>query len=325
MKSENENTASSGFLKLALAARLIMGLLFVLAGAAKSWDPVIFYWEIVSYLDLLSVDQHAWHRLASLAIGLGPVELAVGVGLLLNWRPRWIHPIAVVMMTVFLLVTGYAWSTGANVDCGCFGALAERSPGEAFVEDVVMLVLLLISWRWQSAMWPSPGTRLAGFSTGKTIGAIFVVQLIVVAMLFYPDNDRLVNSDLTEGIELRGVELKGVDVDLGSGSYLVELFSPVCSRCKKAVPKLNRWADSDNLPTVIALNSYPQDSRELKEFQSQMNPRFDIATISKSDWMRLTVGHGWPRLAWIRDGIVQRVWEYNFMPSTSELQRVVSQ
>ena len=56
-----------------------------------------------------------------------------------------------------------------------------------------------------------------------------------------------------------------------------------------------------------------------------MNPRFDIATISKSDWMRLTVGHGWPRLAWIRDGIVQRVWEYNFMPSTSELQRVVSQ
>ena len=91
------------------------------------------------------------------------------------------------------------------------------------------------------------------------------------------------------------------------------------------MPKLNRWADSDDLPTIIALNSYPQDSRELKEFQSQMNPRFDIATISKSDWMRLTVGHGWPRLAWIRDGIVQRVWEYNFMPSTSELQRVVSQ
>lgn len=319
----NSAGAEMGVLRLwqlGSLARVIMGIVFIVAGAAKSWDPVIFYWEVVSYLDMLLVDRHAWHQLASTAIVLAPVEVGVGVGLLLNWRPRWIHPLAVAMMTGFLALTVYAWQTSANVDCGCFGALAERSPGEAAVEDALMLVLLLVAWRWGRRLW----SRAQWVRSIQLVMGGTVIALAVMGARFLPETARLAESDLRPGMELRGLELKGLDLDLSGGSYLVELFSPTCPRCKKAVPKLNRWAALENLPTVIGLNRYALDSKEMTEFRTQMKPRFDIATLSTSDWMRLTAGHGWPRLAWIRDGVVQRVWEHNGMPTTSQLQRALS-
>lgn len=303
--------------KLAALARLAMGLVFLTAGAAKSWDPVIFYWEVVSYLDMLAVDRQAWYSLGSAAIYLAPVEAAVGLALLLNWKPRFVYPVAVVMMALFLGLTFYAWRTGANVDCGCFGALAERSPGQAAAEDTVMLGLLLLGWWRGSLRWPRPGLARAPVIAG--VGTLVV--LAVTGLRFYPQADRLAGSDLKPGMALQGLELKGVDVDLGSGTYLIELFNPKCSRCKKAVPKLNRWAASGRFPRLIGLNEYAQDSPELKEFVGQMKPRFDIATISSSDWMRLTAGHGWPRLAWIEDGVVVHVWEYDRMPTDRQLEK----
>ena len=303
--------------KFAALARLAMGLVFLTAGAAKSWDPVIFYWEIVSYLDMLTVNRQAWHNIASGGIYLAPIEVAVGLALLLNWRPRFSYPVAVVMMSLFLGLTFYAWRSEANVDCGCFGALAERSPGQAAAEDTVMLGLLLIGWWRGNLKWPRPGlARAPGLA-----GAGVLVALAVTGLRFYPQADRLAGSDLKPGMALQGLELKGVDVDLGSGSYLIELFNPKCPRCKKAVPKLNRWAESTRLPLLIGLNEYAQDSPELKEFIAQMRPRFDIATISSSDWMRLTAGHGWPRLAWIEDGVIMHVWEYDRMPTDRQLEK----
>ena len=303
--------------KLAGLARLAMGLVFLTAGAAKSWDPVIFYWEVVSYLDMLAVDRQAWHNLGSAAIYLAPVEAAVGLALLFNWKPRFVYPVAVGMMALFLGLTFYAWRTGANVDCGCFGALAERSPGQAAAEDTVMLGLLLLGWWRGNLRWPRPGLARAPVIAG--VGTL--VALAVTGLRFYPQADRLAGSDLKPGMALQGLELKGVDVDLGSGSYLIELFNPKCSRCKKAVPKLNRWAASGRFPRLIGLNEYARDSPELKEFVGQMRPRFDIATISSSDWMRLTAGHGWPRLAWIEDGVVMHVWEYDRMPTDRQLEK----
>jgi len=42
-----------------------------------------------------------------------------------------------------------------------------------------------------------------------------------------------------------------------------------------------------------------------------------------SDWRRLTWRHGYPRLAYLRDGVIQHVWEYNATPSTRQLQAVI--
>jgi hypothetical protein len=131
------------------------------------------------------------------------------------------------------------------------------------------------------------------------------------------------NSDLTAGVRLTGLELKGVEgVDLSQGAYLLELFSPRCGRCKSTVPKLNDWADTPGVPRIVALNEFPPDSPYLAGFVQQMRPRYTIASVSSSDFMRLTWRHGYPRLAYIKDGVIERVWEHDQMPSTLQLKKL---
>ena len=300
-------------------ARMVMGLVFLVAGAAKVWVPVQFYWEAMSYLELLETNREMWPELARMMLLMGPIECGIGLALLSNWQPRYLLPVATAAMVVFVAITFYNWQQGANVDCGCFGALVDRSPGEAVVEDGIMLVLLLVAWRWGTGSLPShwpPAGRVVKLGT--------IATLLVLAVRFYPEADRVENSDLKAGVELTGIGLDGVDVNLGEGEYLVELFNPNCARCKKAVPKLNRYAQSADIPAVVALSVYAQDSEDLKRFREQMKPKFDIATISTSDWKRLTWNHGWPRMAYVRDGVVERVWEHFEMPTMKQLKRLIA-
>ena len=320
MTQSQPSTAVHPLLPAAAAgARILMGLLFVVAGAAKSIDPVVFYWEAVSYLELVEIGREAWPPIGRMALVLAPLEVLVGVALIIGWRPRLALPAATGMMVLFLAITGLAWYRQADIDCGCFGTLVKRTPGEAFIEDAVMLGLLLTAWRWGTARWTA--SRWKG-SPSLAVGAGAVAAAVLV-FGFAPQSDRVANSDLQAGVRLTGIELTGADgIDLSEGRYLVELFSPRCGRCKTAVPKLNRWAGTPGVPRIVALNEYPPDDESLKDFIRQTGPRFEIASISSSDWMRLTWRHGWPRLAYVEDGVIRRVWEYDRMPSVSQLVRL---
>lgn len=319
--TETHTSASGRLASAGAVARILMGLVFVVAGVAKSFDPVVFYWEAISYLELLEASREVWPDLGRLALVLAPLEVLVGAALIIGWRPRVIMPVATVMMVLFIGLTALAWQKDAPIDCGCFGALTERTPGEALVEDVFMLALLVAAWRWGTARWAASSWRLA---RRVVIGA-GGLALGLIVLRFAPESERIANSDLMPGVRLTGLELKGVkDVDLSEGAYLLELFSPRCGRCKATVPKLNEWADTPGVPQIVALNEFPADSPYLADFVRQMRPRYQIASISSSDFMRLTWRHGFPRLAYIEDGIIRRVWEHNEMPSVAQLKKLGS-
>ena len=297
--------------------RVAMGLVFLVAGAAKSWDPVLFYWEAVSYYELLGFSFENWARFARPTLVLGPFEFAVGLALIVNWRPSVSIPVGLGLMLLFVGLTSYAWQQDANVDCGCFGALVDRTPGEALLEDLVMVAALLFAWKWG-------GRRGLLTNSTRWVGLAAAAALVVAGVRFYPESSRVENSDLAQGVRLTGLGVRGTDLDLSDGDYLLELFSPRCSRCKKAVPKLNSWVDTPGLPPVVALHTYTPESPELQAFRVAMRPRFEIASISSSDWKRLTWRHGFPRLAFVRDGVVQRVWEHFEMPTVKQLKRVTA-
>ena len=312
------STTTARLQQVAPYARIIMGAVFLVAGAAKVWTPVQFYWDAFSYFELLNTNREMWPQLARFTLLLGPVECGLGLALLANWQPRFVLPVATAAMVVFIAVTFYNWQQEAGVNCGCFGALVERTPAEALVEDAIMFVLLLFAWKWGTTSLPSqwqPAHRLVKTGT--------ILALLIVAIRFYPEVDRIENSDLKKGVRLSGIQLQGADIDLGNGEYLVELFSPGCGRCKKAVPKLNKLAQSLELPRIVALSMYQQDSEIMANFKKLMHPKFDIASISTSDWKRLTWNHGYPRLAFVRDGVVVQVWEWDGMPSLAQIKKVM--
>ena len=317
--TETHTTSPGRLASAGAVARILMGLIFVVAGVAKSFDPVVFYWEAISYVELLEASREVWPQLGRLALVLAPLEVLVGAALIVGWRPRVIMPAATAMMVLFIGITALAWQKEAHIDCGCFGALTERTPGEAMVEDVFMLAFLLAAWRWGTVRWAASSWRPA---RSVVVGA-GALTLGLLVLRFAPESDRISSSDLKPGVRLTGLELKGVDdIDLMEGAYLVELFSPRCIHCKNVVPKLNDWADTPGVPQIVALNEFPQDSPFLTGFIRQMRPRYAIATISGSDFMRLTWRHGYPRLAYIEDGIIQRVWEHNQLPSVSQLKKL---
>jgi len=301
------DAAPRWLVRAARGAQLVMGALLLLSGALKVWEPVLFYWELVPYAQLLGVTK-SWAAFARAGLLVAPFECVLGLALLANWRPRWTMPVAVALMAWFIALMLLAWKAGATDECGCFGTLVNRTPAQAAVEDVVMLALLLFAW-W--GVRPGRAWRRAG----KLVLGGAVLSLLVGGGRFLPAQERLANSDLLPGVRLSGLEVKGVPFDLRQGEYLLELFSPKCGRCMASAPRLNVLAKKDDLPRVVGLSAFAHDGEEMKEFITRSRAQYPIGTISRTDYFRLTWKHGYPRLAYVKNGVVRRVWEHDEFPT----------
>ena len=309
----------SGIAKAARTGQMVMGLILLVSGLIKVWEPVLFYWEAMPFSKLLlGKDLEVLDAATRLALLLGPLECSLGLGLLLNWRPRLVFPAATALMAFFLGLMTYAWRLGATEDCGCFGTLVNRSPGEAAVEDLIMLGMLVFGW-WGTRSLPSPALS----ASARLVAGGTLLALVVAGIRFFPEANRLENSDLQPGVKLVGLPVKGPDLDLMEGDYLVALFSPRCGRCQEEVPFLNKLNARRDLPSLVALSSFPQNSQAMADFKNQLQPHYLIASISMTDFRRLTYKHGYPRLAFVRNGVVRTVWEYFEMPSAEELKEAV--
>ena len=78
--------------KAARVSQIIMGLALLIAGLVKVWEPVLFYWEVVPFGQLMNLTD-IWHYVAQAALLMGPFECALGIALLSNWRPRLTYPV----------------------------------------------------------------------------------------------------------------------------------------------------------------------------------------------------------------------------------------
>src|SRR3954452_6723851 len=138
---------------LATAARLLLGVVFVVAGALKVSDPAAAVRAVRAYRLLPEA------LVGPVAFGLPVVEVAVGLALLAGVFVRSAALAAAVLLVVFLVAVDSAWARGLQIDCGCFGGggqvAAGRTayPGEV-ARDVGMLLVAL-------ALARRPASRLA--------------------------------------------------------------------------------------------------------------------------------------------------------------------
>ncbi len=140
----------------------LLGAVLLLAAWTKAIDPQAFVEQITAEgLDgLLSA-----RSVAFVALGL---EVGLGVALLLNVRRLWVLVPAALLVVFFLFLTGRAYAADLRglppvaESCGCFGNLVDRTPAEAFWQDLLLLVppLLLAFLGARSASSP-PRVRLA--------------------------------------------------------------------------------------------------------------------------------------------------------------------
>ena len=128
---------------LGTAAAVFLGLVFLVAAWGKALDPVSFVEQIrVEGLDFFGLAEAT----AFFALGL---EIALGLALLTGLRRWWILVPTATLVAFFLFLTGRAYWRFEHglIDeteaCGCFGNLLNRTPKEAFWQDLWLLAVPL--------------------------------------------------------------------------------------------------------------------------------------------------------------------------------------
>ncbi len=127
-----------GHAAIALAARLYLGVIFLLACWHKILEPSAFALDIATYqilpLGLVNL----------LAIVLPWVELAAGLMLVLGFRTRAAALLVAGMMTMFTVAIASAVAKGLDMSCGCFasqGSVEDPISWRTIVRDTSWLLL----------------------------------------------------------------------------------------------------------------------------------------------------------------------------------------
>jgi putative oxidoreductase len=125
---------------LALAARLYLGAIFLLACWHKLVEPGTFAVDIATYkilpLGLINL----------MAIVLPWVELFAGIMLIIGFRTRAAALLIAGMMAMFLVAISIALAKGLDMSCGCFasqGAAEDPISWRTIVRDAGWLFLAL--------------------------------------------------------------------------------------------------------------------------------------------------------------------------------------
>ena len=138
---------------LGLAARLVTGVVWIVAGALKLPDPAASVRAVRAY-DLLpeSVVPTVGHLLPA-------VEIVVGGALVLGLFTRLAAAASAILFVLFIVGIASVWSRGIEIECGCFGGGGAKAgasssyPWEIARDTGLLLLSLFLVW--------SPRTRLS--------------------------------------------------------------------------------------------------------------------------------------------------------------------
>jgi uncharacterized membrane protein YphA (DoxX/SURF4 family) len=120
-----------------IAARLLIGALFVYSGFTKAIDPWGFIFKIEEYLSTWGV----WAPRSLIligAIGLSAFEFVIGAMLASGCYRRWAPRLLALMMCVMLPLTAYIWIANPVSDCGCFGDAFKISNFATFLKNIII-------------------------------------------------------------------------------------------------------------------------------------------------------------------------------------------
>jgi uncharacterized membrane protein YphA (DoxX/SURF4 family) len=127
--------------------RWLIGLLFIFSGLVKANDPNGLSYKMQEFLEAWNM--HAFHDYTlGFALLMNALEIIAGVAVIVGWRMKAVSWFLLLLIVFFTFLTGYA-SLATNADgsprfrsCGCFGDCLPLDPGQSFMKDVMLLILI---------------------------------------------------------------------------------------------------------------------------------------------------------------------------------------
>ena len=279
---------------------IVVGGILLAAAVVKGADLQQFARQIRQYGILPEVTGLAY----GVAWFMMVVEAVIGAGLLVNWRPKLMLAAFGTLMLLFIGVLSWAIVQGNVSDCGCFGPAAQRTPAEALVEDIILLLGVAVAW------WLKPD-KIYFKSRVKTGG---VAAVCVLAMVFPLGVDQM-GPDSSPALEGKqspaGMVLEstlGERVDLASGTFLLSLMSTTCNHCMESVPILNEIvAEAEEAITILGVTA--NDQSEVDRFIEDNFAFYPVLAIDTQQLASLMSDDPLPQYLLIRDGRILSRWQ----------------
>lgn len=289
---------------------LAIGLVFVAAALLKALNPEGFT-EAVRGYGLLP-DQLA----PIVSTILLPLEMALGVALILDFRRRAAVTAAVVLLVGFLGLMGYTQATGGDVSkCGCFGSLVERTAAEVVTEDLAFIALALLGLL--AAPSRSAGALKAGAvglaAAGTLVYLPFAAQVPVERLEAWLAKRHGVHlalvTRLSPGMAVEDLHVSVPDAAFSDGRHLVALLDLEEEEVSgPAADVLNQIAAAPGAPRVAVLYSNEEDVKDA--FFWSWAPAYPMYRILPEEMEGLH--RRLPRFFLVENGVVMDVW--NSMP-----------
>ena len=136
-----------------LVARVVVGCVWIYAGAAKLLDPAQSVAAVRAYQLLPGSMVQPVGQL------LPVIEIVVGAMLVLGLLTRGAAVVSCVLFVGFIIGIASVWARGINIDCGCFGGggyaadAASKYPWEIARDTALLLLSVFLVWL--------PSTRLS--------------------------------------------------------------------------------------------------------------------------------------------------------------------
>ncbi|MEE8584488.1 MAG: MauE/DoxX family redox-associated membrane protein [Acidobacteriota bacterium] len=291
---------------------MFLGLVLLTAAYAKAIHPALFVEEIQSQgLDFLLPAT----VVAYLALAL---EIGIGVGLLLSIDRPWMLWLGSGLVAFFIFLNGrnyWLFSQGLLEEapsCGCFGNLVQRTPAEAFWQDLLLIVppLLLAIWGRSKA---------SGFPSIRVAAALVLAVGGVGFASIAPDlplDDWA--TRLSPGVHVDSLCLGGPRGDpdsevcledilpaIGEGTHLVILTNLDSPEFVQSVEQINQTIYDGRQPTILVAS--PAEPEQRNSFFWAHGPAFEIGEVPlaliKPFYRRL------PRSFRVEDGIVTHTYD----------------
>ena len=133
---------------VSLAARVVLGLLFLYAASLKLVDLPTFASSIEGY----RITPNEWSPMIALAVP--SVEVVVGLALVAGLHARGAALLSAAMLIAFSAAIAQAMVRGINIDCGCFGASSpQKADSLALLRNSALLLLAMAVLAKPIAPW----------------------------------------------------------------------------------------------------------------------------------------------------------------------------
>jgi uncharacterized membrane protein YphA (DoxX/SURF4 family) len=263
---------------------IVLGGVFLFATWGKVLDPEAFAGQIrAEGLEIgFPAQTIAWIVLA--------LEAGLGVAMLLNIRRLWVLVPTALLVLFFLFLTGrnyYRAENGLVVEttsCGCFGNLVNRTPSEAFWQDLGLLglpMLLAFLGRPRGVRQvPLARTALAVAAAAGAVAFAMRAPELPLDDLATRLKPGVRIDTLCAGQGTTALCLSNLAERITKGRHLVvmaDLDDPAFTR---SIDLLNAYADTGRSPELVVLSASAPERH--KAFRWKWGPSFEVLEVPEA-------------------------------------------